>query len=679
MARPTLPRWARGPAVAALAALSAAAALWAAVRADDCPVALLDPERMGPLVLVDARGEVLRAVAAPDGRRTPWVRLAEVPLAAREVVLAGEDARFFAHPGVDAWSIARAAWLDLRAGRAAFGASTLSMQLVRLVLHPNAPRTWPNKLREAVLALRLERALTKHQILEQYLNRAYFGRGAVGISAAALRYFGKPIQQLTDAEATVLAVVSRRPVGYALDRQFARATARRDHVAALLVERGKWPASLAAALTAAPIRATLSPWPFAAPHFCDQVIQGLPSDVAARGGTVHTTLDLHLQRRIEAGLRRHVSESGVLGIAQAGVVVLTAGSAQVRAQVGSADYAEAALDITTWRRHPGSALKPFVYGVALESGANPGTTALDIHDVPSDYRVKRLTQPERGPVSLRAALAGSLNLAAVHVLENVGLDAVLDKLAAAGIGPLTGGAAVYGLRLALGAPRVRLIDVVASYRFLVREGRVRTPQAVVAVVSPNGEAWRPRQASERSVFAAETAWQLMDMLADGDARSAVFGPDLPLDLPFRVAAKTGTSRGFSDTVAIGATGQWLAGAWAGNFDGRGSFGAMAMVTAAPLLRMALLAASDGRAQTLPARPPGLRQVEVCALSGGVATANCPHTRLLAATAAQTPRTACDWHRRDGQGRQMVAWPAEARAWAAAHRDWTLPAASEAVP
>jgi penicillin-binding protein 1C len=659
-------------ALALLAGIALAGmALAIAVLGWNYPIDKLDPGRGGPLLLLDRHGQVLRSVPAADGRRGAWTRLADLPPLAVTAILAAEDERFFAHPGVDLRAIARALWLDLRAGRAAFGASTVTMQLVRLVEHPRAPRTLRNKIAEVVLALRLERAMAKRQILEQYLNRAYFGRGAYGLDAAARTYFGKPAAGLADGEATLLAVLPRAPARYDPLRHPPRALTRRHHVLGLLRARGRLTGQEVAQLEATPPQVLVRRPGFAAPHFCEWLLAELPADLLARGGVVHTTLDLGLQVQLERRIRDHVASLQTEGVGQAGAVVLDSQSGEVVALAGSVDYAVSALDIATWKRHPGSALKPFLYALALEDGAHPASLALDIHAVPSDYHVRRLTQPERGPVRLRNALAGSLNLAAVHTLEQVGIPKLMARLDAAGIGPLPGTAGDYGLRLALGAARVRLLDVVAAYGFLVREGKVVAAHGVRDVELADGQRWQPPPPRQKALFAPDIAWQVMDILADPDARRAVFGNDLPLDLPFAVAAKTGTSRGFSDTVAIGATTQWTVGAWAGNFDGSPIHGVLAMRAAAPLVRAGLLLASQGKAQTLPPRPGTLQPVEVCALSGLLPGPDCPHRVSEPMTARQRPQAACDWHDHDAQGRERVRWPRLAEPWARQHRAFAL--------
>jgi penicillin-binding protein 1C len=676
-ARPARPltrmvaRWAGRAALAVLAlAALGAVALAIAVFGWSYPVAELAPERGGPLLVLDRHGRLLRSVPGPAHRpgRAAWVPLERVPSHAILAVIASEDRRFYEHPGVDVVGLARAAWLDLRAGRMAYGGSTITMQLVRMVDPDLQRRSVTGKIAQVVQALRLERAVDKRFLLEQYLNRAYYGNGAYGIEAAARLYFDKPAASLSAGEATLLAVIPRAPTGYDPVRRLDAALRRREHVLGLLQARGWMSAAEIARALAQPLAPALHRPGFRAPHFVEMVIQSLPEDVRAAGGVVRTTLDAGLQEALEHRVREHVASLAHRRLQQAGVLVLDTQGGQVLAMVGSVglDSPGGHVDVVTRRRHPGSALKPFVYALAIERGDGPATITYDIHEVRSAYRVIQLTQPERGPVSYREALAGSYNLAAVHVLEKVGVPAMMDVLERAGAAVLEGDAEDYGLRLALGSAKVRLIDLASAYGFLARAGKVRSPTWVFDVTSDEGRVWQPPRPVERAVFSPETSWLVMDMLADPVARRRVFGRELPLDLPFPVAAKTGTARGFSDTVAIGVTRELTVAAWAGNFDGEATEGLIAMQSAAPLVRAGLLAGARERMLTLPGAPPGVIDGEVCALSGMRPSADCPHTRHEHFRAGAEPRDTCTWHRRE-HGQVVVSYPAEVRAWAERER------------
>jgi penicillin-binding protein 1C len=638
-----------------------------AVLAVPDPVVELSPDAGGPLVIRDRRGEVLRRVAAEDGRpgREDWVPLDRIRSHAVLALVQSEDERFFEHVGVDPVGLARAVLLNLREGRLGYGGSTITMQLMRMVQNPGEPRHLVNKIEEAVLALRLERSMDKRDILEHYLNRAYFGRGAYGIEAAARTFFGKPAAALGTGEATLLAVLPRGPSLYDPIRHLGRAVARRDHVLALLAARGAISPAEVARARAEAVRPAFHAAGFTAPHFTDWVVAGLPEEVRRRGGTVNTTLDLELQRMLEHRVREHVAGLAPGGLGQAGLVVLDTATGEVLAMVGSPDFDAAGgqLNITTRRRHPGSALKPFVYALALEAGESPASIAHDIRDVESRYEVARLTQPERGPVRLREALAGSYNLAAVHLLEQVGEERLVTRLRRAGVGELPGDPDDYGLRLALGATRVRLLDLAAGYGFMVRGGSVTRPVGIRSVDLARGGAWRPGAAAERRVFSEEVSWLVTDMLADPEARRPMFGQELPVDdMPFRIAFKTGTSRGFADTVAVGVTEQITVAAWAGNFDGRPTEGLVAMDAAAPLVREGMMLAARGRELTLPERPASLVSARVCPLSGKLAGPDCPHGKVEHFAPGTVPAGTCDWHERHGD-EVRVRYPAEIARWA----------------
>ncbi|HTM21584.1 MAG TPA: transglycosylase domain-containing protein [Kofleriaceae bacterium] len=657
-------RWFRPP-LLVLAGLWAAAtsALIIAVYAFPYDTGRLDPGEGGPLIITDRNGQVLRTVPAADGRpgREAWVPLDRIPSHAVLAVIASEDAHFWEHRGVDGRGVLRAAWLNLRERRVGYGGSTITMQLARMIHSPVQGRGLTDKIAETVQAMRMERALSKREILEQYLNRAYYGHGAYGIEAAAQTYFGRPAAALSPAEAVFLAVLPRAPTAYDPIEHRAAALRRRDHVLDMLVDRDLLAADEAERWKAQPIDARLHVPPDRAPHFVDWVLSTLPDEVRARGGVVRTTLDVDLQERLERRVAEHVDALADRNLAHAGMVVLDTHTGQVLAMVGSADYQgeDGQVNIVTRRRHPGSALKPFVYALALEAGDNPSSIAMDILDVPSSqYRVVQLTQKEHGPVRYREALAGSYNLAAIHTLEKVGIGSLMTVLRKAGV-PVDGDEADYGLRLALGSAKVRLIDLAAAYGFVARDGYVRSPSAVLEARDGAGRRWQPAPPVERSLFSAQTSWLVMDMLADSEARRKVFGQELPLDLPFPVAAKTGTSRGFADTVAVGVTSEVTVAAWAGNFDGRPTEGLRAMTSAAPLVRAGLLAAADGRMLTLPAPPEGIEEVDLCPLSGLRAGPNCPHRIREKVAAGRAPAKSCDWHGADGR----VRWPSEAQRWA----------------
>jgi penicillin-binding protein 1C len=640
-----------------------------AVRWRSYPLDRLEPRLAASLTLLDAQGEVLRQTATEAGGRTSWVALEKIAPHLVHATLAAEDHRFYAHDGVDEWALLRAVWLDLRAGRLAYGGSTLTMQLVRLV-EPQR-RGFASKLGEMVLARRLERALSKQQILEQYLNRAYYGHGTYGAEAASRFYFGKSGSELSLGEATLLAVLPRGPEAYDPFRHFDRALRRRGHVLGLLVQRGLVRESDRALAERTPLAFAHQRPKFRAPHFVDWVSGLLPKDLR-KGATVRTYLDGPLQEAIEVAVREHLRSVSHLGISQAAVVVLRNRDGAVLSLVGSADYFDAhrsgAVNAAQARQRPGSTLKPFVYALALEKGDTPATVAYDVvlpHEVQASHT---LDVKQHGPARYRESLSGSYNLAAVHTLERVGVRPLLGRLQRAGLTTLDWPEERYGVNLAIGEAEVRLVELTAAFATFGRGGTSIAARAVETAELPGQAPWQPERASQR-VFAPDVAWLIFDILADPDARRPMFADRVPLHLPFPVALKTGTTRAYTDNWAVGTTAELTVGVWAGNFDGAPTHQIMAMRGAAPLLRAAFVAlAARFGDPTAPPRPGGslaLVEGEVCPTSGLLPGPHCPARKVEHFLAGTVPDKECTWHKR-ACGRAQVSYPEEVAGWARAH-------------
>jgi len=565
---------------------------------------LLATVQCAPLSVRDRSGLVLaelRSTCADRGQLTP---LAAVPLLLRDMVIASEDSRFERHHGVDLQAIVRALRSNLRAGRVVSGASTLTMQLARLLRAAPHQRTFSAKLLQACDALTLERLLTKPQILEAYFNLAYYGASAYGVGDAARSYFGRELAALDDSELALLAVLPRAPALYNLKRHPERALRRRQELVGLWLARGVLrpeqaqaiaDSTLSLSLAAAPVRAAH------AQHLVDLAAGELPAAERQRGGVLHTTLDLALQEKLEPLVRQHVDKLASRGVEQAALVVLDARTSEVRALVGSYGFERSQINAVTRRRQLGSLLKPFVYGLAIERGATPESIVADVGDVPSAYRSRDWVGREAGPLSYREALAGSYNLAAVHVLERVGVGALHQLLRRAGVAELASTPASYGLQLALGSARVRLLDVAAGYGFIARSGVVRRASTIARLERPDGSGWRPEAARDVALFSARTSEQVAGILADPAARRRRFGRGLSIDAASDedtgaagVALKTGTASGMADLSAILVSPEFIVAAWSGRFDGRPTHGLSGMWGALPLARRALSAALSGR-------------------------------------------------------------------------------------
>ncbi|MBI4508587.1 MAG: transglycosylase domain-containing protein [Deltaproteobacteria bacterium] len=637
-----------------------------AVRLGRFPVEKLAPERTSSLTVLDQQGNVLRQRSGGAGTRETWVPLDRISEHLQDATVASEDHRFTSHGGVDALALLRAAWLDLRARRLAYGGSTLTMQLVRMAL-PRS-RGFRNKLREMVLAGRLERALSKRQILEQVLNRAYYGHGAWGAEAAARFYFGRGARELSLGEASLLAVLPRGPDAYDPFRHLDRALRRRRHVLKLMERHGFCAKEDRELAERTPLVFARARPEFRAPHFVDWVTGTLPPEFR-RAGTVRTTLDGPLQEALEVATLEHLKESAHLGISQAALVVLRNRDGAVLGFVGSRDYFDAKRNGATSgvlaRQRPGSTLKPFVYALALERGDAPATVAFDVvlpGEVRSDHT---LDVKQHGFARYREALAGSYNLAAVHTLARVGVPALLKRLRKAGLKTLDWPDERYGVNLAIGEAEVRLLELTSAFAAFGNMGRAVSATGVTVALSPTGTAWHPPANTGNQVFSPRIAWLIFDILSDPDARRPMFGDRVPLHLPFPVALKTGTTRAYTDNWALGTTAEYTVGVWAGNFDGSPTHQIMAMRGATPLLRAAFaaLAARFGD-PTPPPRPDGIEEADVCPLSGMRPGPHCParkRERFLMGTAPTEP---CTWHHH-ACGRIQVRYPEVLEGWARA--------------
>jgi penicillin-binding protein 1C len=628
--------------VLVVAAALTSSAVWVA---RPLPSDLLGRSRPG-LVLVDRAGLPLRRTRAEDGSLKRWIPLADVDPDLIAAFLAVEDRRFHEHHGVDPRALARAAISDLHAGRVVAGGSTITMQLARL-LRPIG-RTWTGKAAQVLWALRLERHLSKAAILEQYLNRVPLGQGTIGVEAAAALYFGADAGELSLGQAALLAGLARAPSGDNPLVSRTRARARRTAALERLVATGYATGAMAAR---ADVEAELAPGAaerFLAPHFTTRVAAWRERMGGDASGTVRTSLDLPLQLALEAEVRHTIETLHDRGASQAAAVVLDNATGEVLAWIGSPDFwADTAgqVDMVTSPRQPGSALKPFLYALAFDRGYSPAAILPDVERVyqtsTGPYHPRNYDRRFHGPVRAREALASSYNLPAVELANRLGPGSLLQMLRKAGFVSLDRSAEYYGLGLALGNGDVTLLELANGYRALGNAGVWRPWRWTAALPSESVE-------PGRRIATATSAALVLDILEDPVARIPGFGVETPLDFPFPVAAKTGTSRHFTDNWAVGVAGGFTVAVWVGNFSGRPMDGVSGVSGAGPLLHRAMLATAARHDPGVLPTPEqaGAIAVSICRLSGLRASARCPTaTEWFAPGTA--PTSQCDWHRAEG--------------------------------
>ena len=527
----------------------------------------------------DREGRLLRAYTVEDGFWRMEVTVDRVDPLFFEMLIAYEDRRFYSHPGVDPVAALRAAGQGLRAGHIVSGASTLTMQVARL-LEDGGTGAWAGKLRQLQLALALERRLDKTEIVQLYLRLAPYGGNLEGLRAATLAWFGKEPARLTPAEAALLVALPQSPETRRPDRHPEAARAARDRVLTRMERAGVIDAGTALAARREPAPDRRHPFPQIAPHLADRAL--------AKGtGRHRLTLDRDLQQSLERLATTYMQgRDSRLSLA---MIVADHQSGEVLASVGSPSYAatrgQGFVDMTRALRSPGSTLKPLVYGLAFDRGlAHPETLISDTPVQFGTYAPQNFDGQFRGELRVARALQLSLNVPVVRLTDAMGPAHVMAALETAGLSPqLPGGQP--GLALSLGGVGLSLWDMVTLYAALAEGGEAR------------GLRWKWGEEARvaRRLMSPRAAWQVGHVLA-GLAPPPQAGP------PGRVAYKTGTSYGHRDAWALGYDGRYVAGVWIGRPDGTPVPGAFGGELAAPLLFEAL-----GRARAepvpLPAPPP----------------------------------------------------------------------------
>ena len=540
------------------------------------------PTSEGRLLARD--GRVLDVVRADSRfRRLDWVPLANIAAPFAAAAIAAEDRRFYTHHGVD-WRGVGGALRDRLNGRRGRGASTITMQLAGLLDgRVGGSRSWLDKITQARAALALERSWTKAEILAAWVNLLPFRGDLIGIDAAARSLAGKPPAALDAVDARVL--VSLLPAPRAVP---ARVAARACATSTIPCARLQ--------LRTAEMLGSRSPLPD----------PGLAPQVAARLLTsgrrvVPSTLDADLQAFAADTLRAQLASLAGRNARDGAAIVVDNASGEILAYVGSGGAASRSGDVDGARspRQAGSSLKPFLYELAIERRLLTAASVLD--DAPVDldtasglYIPQNYDRSFRGPVSVRSALGNSLNVPAVRTLLLVGVDAFRDRLFDAGYRGISRDGDFYGFSLALGSAEVTLVEQAAAFRALARGGR-----------------WSPLRLEpgprlpDRQVMDPAASAIVADILADPAARSATFGSDNGLELPFRAAVKTGTSKALRDNWCVGFSDRFTVAVWVGNFEGDAmGAGVSGVIGAAPVWRAIMLRLHTGDIGARRA-PPGL--------------------------------------------------------------------------
>ena len=638
--------------------------------------------------ILDRNSNLLYEILDPSFGRRTYIPLEEMSPYLVAATLATEDKEFYNHPGFDTMAIARAFWQNINSKETVSGASTITQQLTRtmfLSAEERAQRTYKRKLREAILAAEVTRRYTKNEILEIYLNENYYGNLAYGVEAAAQTYFGISASELDLGQAAFLAGLPQLPSVYDVYTNRDVTLERQQTVLLLMFQTSQeqgciyvgnstQPLCIEAGEAAEAARAFES-YEFNPPqvqmrypHWVNYVRSILeaqfdPQTIYRSGFTVYTTLDPGLQDMAQEVVKNQVDSLADKHVTNGALVVIRPSTGEILALVGSADFDNENIDgqvnMAVSPRQPGSAIKPLTYVAAFEMGWTPATLLWDVrsefppsgdpNDPRDPYVPVNYDNRYHGPMTVRSALANSINVAAVKALDFVGIydnpatpeeDGLVAMAKRLGITTLTRDD--YGLSLTLGGGDVSLLELSGAYAVFANGGRRIPPVAITRIEDHLGEiVYQYEQPPGDQVLRPEHAFLISSILSDNTARTPMFGANSLLNLPFQVAAKTGTTNDFRDNWTLGYTPDVVVGTWVGNADYTPMQGTSGLTGAAPIWNSFMQTAVQhltGGNPTSFMPPTGIVEQVICTVSGTEPSQWCPSQRSEYFVAGQPPLT-----------------------------------------
>ncbi len=588
------------------------------------------------ILIKDRHGYLLREIPLKDGLKTRWVKLADISPHLINATIYAEDKRFYSHLGFDPIAIIRASIQNIRAGRIVSGGSTITQQVVRNIFHLD--RSYQNKIIEIWYAARLEHMLSKKEILELYLNIAPYSNNVTGIEAASQLYLQKPALHLSLSESAFLAAIPQSPSNLNPYMNRDNLLNRKKHILNEMLELKAISKSDYDSALSEPIALYTDKSPFKAPHFTDWVITQLSDAIKSSGGEVMTTLDLPMQTQVEKLLHNTLKMLKKDNVTNGSVIVIDNRTGEILVMVGSVDYfyhdggqVNGALSL----RQPGSSIKPFTYSLAFEKGYTPASLLADIETHIGDYTPDNYDDMYHGPVSLRTALASSYNIPAVMMAEDIGVDKLLNRLHKIGFDSLRYNADHYGPGLTLGNGEVTLLEMVRAYRTIANGGSYSSEKIFLSQPT----------AKPKYVFSPDVAYLLTNILSDPVARFPTFGRNGPLELPFAVAAKTGTTSDFRDNWTIGYSRDYTVGVWVGNFDGYPMEGVSGITGAGPLFRDIVMELYKDKEYPKPFEiPKNIISMDVCSVSGDLPGRYCKNLKREVFIYGKEPKNTCIIHK-----------------------------------
>ncbi len=627
--------------------------------------------------ILDRNGNLLYEILDPNAGRRTYTPLDKISPYVVAATIATEDKGFYSHPGFDVFAIVRAYWQNATSGVTISGASTITQQVARALLMTADERyeqSYERKMREAILAAEITRRYSKNDILELYLNEFNYANLAYGIEAAAETYFNKPAENLNLAESSFLAGLPQAPSVYDIFTNREATLQRQQQVLILMYELSQESnciyvsnsvQRICVGVTEAAMAASeIDKYPFKPsyvymryPHWVQFVRSQLeqlydPQIIYRSGFTVTTTLDPGLQDQAQQMVSDQIASMADLNATNGALVSIRPATGEILTMIGSADFYNTNISgqvnmATSQTRQPGSSIKPITYAAAFEKGWTPSTL---IWDVPSEFPPSgNLDDPRdpyipvnydgkfHGPVTVRTALSNSYNVPAVKTLQFIGIyddpstsesEGMIGMATRLGLTSLTRND--YGLALTLGGGEVSLLEMTGAFSVFANGGKRIPPVAILNITDFNGEViYNYEPPAGEQVIRSQHAYLISSILSDNEARAPMFGRNSILELPFQVAAKTGTTNDFRDNWTLGYTPDVAVGVWVGNADYTPMVNTTGLSGAAPIWAQFMQTAIQqltGGSPTPFLRPSGIVDMVICTISGTEPSAYCPNQR-----------------------------------------------------
>lgn len=603
---------------------------------------LLNPRHLSTKIF-DRQGTLLYEILSPAAGRKTYAKLSDLPPLFIKATVVSEDQEFYQHSGVDLGAMGRALFFNSINQKITSGASTITQQLVRNLLGTNRDRNLSEKLLEAVYSIRLSHLYSKDQVLEQYLNTVYFGNLAYGVAEASQNYFGKDLANLDLAEISILAGLPQSPANYNPLVNLPKAKKRQQYVLNRLVEAGEIAQSEADQAAQETLHFASGKTSIEAPHFVHHILAELEDrygqDFVYSGISVTTTLDLNLQKKAQQIVDFQLDKIKDKHVTNAAVLAAEPDTGQIRVWLGSKDYFDdriaGQVDLITSLRQPGSALKPFLYLLALQKGY---TLASILEDLPLKiktpngvYAPLNYDLDFHGPVRVKEALANSFNIPAVRLQEKLGTANFLNFLRRLGLDSLDQPAEYYGDSLTLGGGEIRLVDLANAYLTLANYGQKKPFSDLLLITGSSGKTiyrWAPPAGQNiLGPAARQLSYLIISAISDPQARLKSFGQGNVLELSIPAAAKTGTTRNFKDNWTFGFSTNLLTAVWVGNADATPMQNISGIDGAGPIWHDFMEYFHKYQHANLSKSsvfriPQGLKQISICVISGLLPGENC---------------------------------------------------------